>query len=89
MSTFRLITYDVWGNEKDGYEVNQAFTTNECYEIPDSDESSEQIIATLKKQGCFKKYVRKSSIEIDGDTDVIYVSYKGRPEFELRKEDNP
>ncbi len=85
MTRYRLISYDVWGNEKDGYEVNQAFTTSEYYELDDNADHT-GIIKALRKQGCLKKGVRAKLIEIDGDDKTIYFSYKGRPEFELRKE---
>ena len=84
MTTFRLYTYDVWGNEKDGYEVNDIFKTSETYEIP-AEATDAHVIKALRKQGCFKARVLSRLIEIDGDDETIYVSYKGRPEFELRK----
>lgn len=86
MSTYRLISYDVWGNEKDGYEVNQAFYTDERYTL-ESDWTNEQVIKALRKQGCLKKYIRTRCIEIDGDDKTMYFNYKGRPEFELRMEE--
>jgi hypothetical protein len=83
---YRLYTYDVWGNEKDGYEVNDCFKTSEVYEI-DNDLSDKDLIKSLKTQGLIKKGIHAKSITIDGEPDyTFYFEYKGRPEFELRLE---
>lgn len=85
---WRLIDYDVWGNSKDGYEVNQAFRTSTVVEFAD-DISDDALIRLLKREGVLKKGVRKSRIGIDGDDQVIYFtdSKLDRPEFELQRED--
>ncbi len=82
---YELIEYDVWGNARDGYEVNQAFTTGQFYDI-DPDWSNEQLIKYLKSEGLLKKSVRKRSIKIDGDKYALYFTHTptGRPGFELR-----
>lgn len=82
--TYELISYDVWGNKHDGYEVNQAFHTGQHYEL-DPALTDENIIQALKKQGLIRKRIRITQIEITGDDEHIYFDYKGRPEFELRK----
>lgn len=84
IGSYELIEYDVWGNARDGYEVNDAFHTNQFYDI-DSDWNNAQLVGELKKQGLIKKRIRAKSVEMDGDDQVIYFSYKGKPEFELRK----
>tara|TARA_R110000803_G_scaffold112424_3_gene180786 strand:- start:545 stop:775 length:231 start_codon:yes stop_codon:yes gene_type:complete len=33
----QVISYDIWGNAKDGFEVNQAFTTGRYIEASDID----------------------------------------------------
>jgi len=82
---FQMIDYDVWGNSSDGYDVNQAFYTNEFYELDENMPDSE-IIKSLKLQGCIKKSCKNHLIDIGGDFDyALYFDYKGRPEFELRK----
>lgn len=85
MSTWRLYTYDVWGNEHDGYQVNDVFRTSETVEF-DPDASDEEIIKALKSAGILRPRIRASAIELDGDDAVIYVNdaRNGRPEFELR-----
>jgi uncharacterized Zn ribbon protein len=85
MKTYRLYTYDVWGNEKDGYEVNDVFKSSELYSF-DEKLSYENLIKELKKQGLIKKGLHVKSIEIGGDDLTITFDYKGKPEFELRQE---
>ena len=86
MKTYRLYDYDVWGNENDGYDVNDVFKTNELYKI-DANWSDSKLISALKKQGLIKKGIHQSSIEIGGDDMTITFDYKGKPEFELRIEE--
>ena len=33
--TYEIISYDVWGNSRDGWTVNQAFHTGRYVEIPE------------------------------------------------------
>jgi hypothetical protein len=48
IGSYELIEYDVWGNARDGYEVNQAFHTNQFYDI-DSNWTDAQLVGELKK----------------------------------------
>jgi len=84
--TYRWYEYDVWGNRRDGYQVNDVFRTPEVYMV-DPDWSDPELIRELRKQNFFKKGVRSNLIEIDGDEEKIYFDYKGRPEGELRREE--
>ena len=35
-TTYQVITYDVWGNAREGFEVNAAYTTNNYIEVSES-----------------------------------------------------
>ena len=83
---FRQYNYDVWGNPKDGYDVNDIFRTSFVYEL-DPNLPNNELIKVLKKEGCIKKRVWAKSIEVGGDETWITFDYKGKPEFELRLED--
>jgi hypothetical protein len=85
MTTYRLYSYDVCGNDADGYEVNDVFKTSETYELDESLTDSE-LIQSLQAQGCIKSGIDMDLIEIEGDDETVYLSYDGKPEFELRKE---
>lgn len=83
---FRLYTYDVWGNARDGYEVNNVYGTGEVYSLDDN-WTDKQIISELKKQGAIRKSVKNSLVRIDGEFEYsLYFEYRDKPEFELRKE---
>lgn len=86
MPNWRVYSYDVWGNAKEGYDINNVFRTNEIIPIPYEVESNEEFIKYLRKIGFFRKSVKTKYVEIDGDEESLYFSYKGRPEFELRRE---
>jgi hypothetical protein len=87
MTKWRLYSYDVWGNAKDGYEVNDVFRTNEIVSLPNVVLNNEEAIITyLIRIGFFKKGIKRNLIVLDGDENVIYFSYEDRPDFELRKE---
>ena len=79
-------SYDVWGNKKDGYEVNQVFRSSDYAYIPDSIVTDKALIAYLKREGFLRLSARAASFDLDGDEDVIYFSYNGKPEGELRRE---
>ena len=81
---YELIEYDVWGNARDGYDVNQTFRTGQYYDI-DPDWADKKLISELKKDGLIRKSIKFKSIEIDGDKFSIYFEYKNKPEFELRR----
>jgi hypothetical protein len=83
---FRLYTYDVWGNEEEGYDVNDVFQTGEIYNLH-SDMTDGEIIEALQTQGGIQEGIDTTLIDIGGDFDLgLTFDYNGRPEFELRPE---
>ena len=85
---YQLINYDVWGNERDGFEINQAFTTRHYVDIPKG-AGSDEIVSILKDEGLIEATARKDSIEINGEEgyDLSFTDRPtGRPEFGLRAE---
>ena len=77
---YRLYRYDLWGNEEDGYAVNDVFETDTVLKI-NSGASSRSIIRKIKK-----KYSRFSDYDVTGE-DIIYVNYMDNPCCEMRRED--
>lgn len=86
-NTWEYISYDLWGNDVDGYEVNAAYTTGRIYEI--DDDSDTGVIRFLRDNGFMDDSADEMEIDIDGDEDVIYVNYKGYPALEFRRTDEP
>ena len=87
---YRLYTYDLWGNEEDGYEVNDVFRQNTVFELAQVHMviSDEKFIRYLRRKGlAVKKYARNKDFTTNmSSEDIIYVDYKGYPLFELRME---
>jgi len=62
--------FDVWGNEEDGWEVNNLSTEfDDLYIDPES--TDEEIVAFLKDIGYFNRDVQVSDLEIWDDGDII------------------
>ena len=82
---YEAIALDVWGNAKDGFEVNQSFHTGNFYDVPDWADNRVKILTCLKLQGCISSF---SNMEIDqSNEDAIYINDKnnGKPLLELRR----
>lgn len=87
MALYQLINLDVWGNARDGFEVNDRYATSTYVSIPE-DSSDAEIVKILKDEGIIKKGIRTASVEIDGDFEYsLYINEKktGRPGFELMR----
>ena len=75
--------YEVWGDEKEGWRVNDIWPTGDEFEI-DDEWSRHQLISHLRRHKFFKRGVREKDVEVEWWEDVIGLSYKGRPEGEFR-----
>lgn len=82
---YRLCTYDLWGNEKDGFEVNDVFPMY-VFDVPDRVmETDRKLIKFLKRElSLTGRYFRFWDVQGEAKH-VLYFSYRGRPVFELRK----
>lgn len=72
MQSFRLYTYDVWGNSKDGYDINNTFRTNIVLELKPNF-SDKELIKQLNKHYFSRKHQARSFL-IDGDDQFITVN---------------
>jgi len=81
MTAFTVMSLDVWGNQRDGYEVNDQYDagTIEVQEPWDQ----EDIFRVLKAEGYFKRRIQRRSVEIEvQDDDVVLVNDRqGRPVY--------
>ena len=68
---YKVISLDVWGNKRDGYEVNAAHYTGEVIEIPESvmDGPDKAFYNYLRKIGFMKKGVITKFVDVDGEKD--------------------
>lgn len=85
---YEIISYDVWGNNEDGYEVNNKFTTGITLEIEET-ESNEKIIKMLKDLNYLNKLI-KFVVSDQSDENNIYIDLASdyRPICELREVTN-
>lgn len=79
--TYDAFSYDVWGNDKDGYEVNGVYPEEKGIVI-ESGVSDDDIKRTAKKVFSLKPGIKLSSIEIDGEDDyTLYFNYSTSTKF--------
>ena len=71
-SKWTYATYDVWGNEEDGFEVNNVFRGNTEFEM-DGDKDAE-ILRAAKNYLGLKSSLKLKDLELEGDDTVIYVN---------------
>lgn len=81
MKKYRIITLDVWGNEADGFEVNDLRDTGEVIEISKYDSDSD-ILDKLEVVGTFP--VGKFVVQHDFEEIEIFWRENERPEILLR-----
>ena len=77
MVKYEIYDYDVWGNEEDGYEVNDVVPTG-IFIYTDASKARKR-----KKLGLDDPY----KMDVDYNEDSIYIDYDGNPYCELRKKD--
>ena len=77
MIKYEIFDYDVWGNEEEGFSVNDVIPTGIII-YTDASKSS-----LCKKLGLDDPY----KIDVDYNEYVIYIDYNGKPYCELRKKD--
>ena len=77
MIKYEIFDYDVWGNEEEGYDVNDVMPTGIII-FTDTSKSS-----LCKKLGLDDPY----KIDVYVNKESIYIDYDGNPYCELRKKD--
>ena len=86
VSVYNVHPLDVWGNAREGYDVNDVLPSQGNVYIFD-DATDEEIVRALKEEGFIDKGIRTKSVSIDGE--VGYDLYIGdarnqKPAYELR-----
>ena len=99
---YKLYDYDVYGNNKDGYEVNNIYPALIGHNLFNAKEviinltkntPDKKIIKALKKSNWLRKTTKDSCFIIEGDFDyTLYISYSTKKYFipvcELRLQEN-
>jgi hypothetical protein len=79
---YEVISYDVWGNARDGFDVNQSFRTGVVVTVEDTDTD-----ATINRKLGRAGITGARGVTWDGTPGMaLYGEYKrnGRPAAELR-----
>lgn len=84
-----IISYDVWGNDKDGYEVNQSFYWRTGVDFNLDWNSNRDLVKFLKQEDYLAKHVKVSNLEFDDHEQVVYINRRrdGYPLAEIRIDD--
>ena len=86
MKTYTLIhTHDVWGNARDGWEVNDQYTV--CDDLVITEDATQyDVMQALKRMGFLAKHVRLNMLDFSiWDIDMIEICLRrnGMPLFYL------
>lgn len=89
MHTYDVHGLDVWGNEREGFEVNDVYPSQGKVKIPEG-ASDDEIVRALKAEGFIDRNIRMASVEIEGEVgDFLYIgeAKTNKPVYELRTAD--
>jgi hypothetical protein len=83
---WKLYSLDVWGNAKEGYEVNDRYHLDNL-ELSDN-ATEKELVKILKSMDYLKKTVKMKQLKIDWDEDYTTIdsAKTGKPLFQLIKE---
>lgn len=76
---FAIHSLDVWGNARDGYEVNEKYLTGN-YIVADEFPRFEVTVKVLKKAGLIRPRIRALKSQYPYDS-IEVVEYKGKPVY--------
>lgn len=77
---------DVWGNAREGFEVNDVYPSQGTVTIYD-DATTMEIVQSLKREGFIDPKIRFASVDVDGEPGYsLYIgeARTGKPVYELR-----
>ncbi len=84
---YDLIEYEVWGNKKDGFEINNCFRVIKGIEITDND-TIKDIVKMLKEVGYLKNTLRMNQMTIESYSEGMIEFYERKdykPSFRLER----
>jgi hypothetical protein len=83
---FQVLSLDVWGNEEEGFEVNQSFNTGKFIEMTLNQYEDDHFILTEMISLGLLTNEAYDKVEIDGDGPTLYISddRTGKPLYELQ-----
>ena len=92
MEKWQVADLDVWGNPKEGYEINNVFRLDIYIDLPENFTKTD-VVKALKEVGYLKKYVQnRLSMEDDEDFILIEQTKNGCPVcylYKVKENKNP
>lgn len=76
MPVYEVFDYELWGNKKDGFEVNTTYSHGDFGIAEDC--SDKELIEGLKKHLGFKQGLPVKNFNVSGDERFIIVEYYSR-----------
>lgn len=74
MSQWNIITYDVWGNDEDGYEVNDSHQSGIIHLEGDDCYDAAIILQKLQEASYFNDDVEVQHLSWDADDGIVYIN---------------
>ena len=86
---YDVISYDVWGNDEDGYEVNDAHKVGTIELAAYQCTNDARLTQCLINEGLLKEGTTAQDLIIEGWNEIIYIAEYSNsyPLYELRKQD--
>ena len=81
LKTWTICSLDVWGNEKEGFDLNAAYKTSDTVELSE-DVTGEEILKELIKQDILRPRFKRH-VEIHENMIEIFHTPTGRPLLQL------
>ena len=72
MEKWQVVDLDVWGNEEDGFEVNNVFRLDIYIDLPE-DFTKTDVIKALKQVGYLKKHIQNRQLSMEDNEDFILI----------------
>lgn len=82
---YKVFSLDVWGNEKEGFDVNDRSSLGNITLPLDADDRT--LVKGLKSEGIIGKFCKTKSFSIDGDDYSLNIDWasNSRPLFTLER----
>ena len=85
---YQIVFYELWGNDEDGWEVNNVFHSSETVVI-DETATDAEIVKILTECITGLDDADINNVDIDGEPGyTLYVELNGKPFIELRNINN-
>lgn len=82
MIKYRIYSLDVWGNNREGYEVNDLCSSGIVIELKEGF-TNKELIQAMKRAGYLNTKARFKSFNIEGDELALFINYNTSKVFNM------